>query len=187
MPLAPFSVERSHLLADTAGLQRIEVEIGPGNCGFLLEAARRRADTLFVGIEIRPSSPARATRRGTPPPNVRILCTDARWMVVNLLAPQAIDAYHVYFPDPWWKKRHHKRRLFTPEFCAAAHRTLRTGGAIYVATDVTPVFEGICENLLRAGFTQRPWQGRHDDPACSSYERKYRAQSRQIHQAAFQK
>jgi len=187
VPLRPFSVEREHWLAQTPELSRIEIEIGPGNCGFLIEAARRQPDTLFVGIEIRAASPARAARRGELPANLRMLCTDARWMVSHLLAAQTIDAYHVYFPDPWWKKRHHKRRLFTPEFCQAVHRTLRPGGRIYVATDVTPAFGEIRQRLTESGLAEEPWRGRADDPACSAYEKKYRAQARQIHQAAFAK
>lgn len=167
--------------------ERVEIEIGPGDCGYLKAAAAASPSTLHVGIEIRPSSLAVATRRGTLPPNLRLMVGDASWIVENLLAPGSVDAYHVYFPDPWWKKKHHKRRIFQPRFCEAALSTLVPGGAVLVATDVVPLFAEIRERLVDAGFAEEPWQRNATDTPCSSYERKYRRQGRHFEQAIFRK
>ncbi|MBI5505855.1 MAG: tRNA (guanine-N7)-methyltransferase [Deltaproteobacteria bacterium] len=180
-------VGRDYWLRLAAGLDRVELEIGPGDCGFLTSAAVRRPDTLYVGIEIRPSSVARILERPGLPDNFRLLAGDGRWIVLNLLAPDSIDAYHLYFPDPWWKKRHHKRRLVTDEFAAAAWRTLRPGGCVQVATDVEALFDEIAQALQRAGLVREPWLRDTQDPACGSYERKYRRQGRTFTHALFRK
>jgi len=180
-------VARDYWLGLAGELQRVELEIGPGDCGFLIQAAARNPETLYVGIEIRPSSVARVLARPGLPANFHLLAADGRWIVLNLLAPESIDAYHVYFPDPWWKKRHHKRRLVTDDFAAAAATTLRPGGCVQVATDVAPLFGQIAETLERAGLVRQPWVRDDSDPACSSYERKYRRQGRSFTQALFRK
>src|SRR5262249_12603712 len=59
--------------------------------------------------------------------------------------PASVQAIHVYFPDPWWKKRHHKRRVFTPDFVASCCTALRRGGRLLVATDVPESFELITD------------------------------------------
>lgn len=180
-------IGRDYWLGLARGLQRVELEIGPGDCGFLIEAAARHRETLYVGIEIRQSSVARVVTRPSLPENFRLLAADGRWIVLHLLAAESVDTYHVYFPDPWWKKRHRKRRLINHSFAQAAMRTLRAGGSVRVATDVVPLFEEIAETLLLAGFSREPWMDRGDAPACSSYERKYRRQGRGFAQAIFRK
>jgi len=180
-------VGRDYWLENADGLERVELEIGPGDCGFLIRAAARNPRTLYAGIEIRPSSVARVLARPDLPNNFRLLAGDGRWIVLNLLAPDSIDTYHLYFPDPWWKKRHHKRRLVTDEFAAAVASTLRRGGCVLLATDVEPLFEQIADTLARAGLVRDAWNRDADDPACSSYERKYRLQGRSFAHALFRK
>lgn len=177
-------VDRSFWLEET-GCDRVEIEIGPGNCGFLKAAALAAPRTRFVGIEILPGSLARARRGGPLPPNLHLLEGDGGWMVEHLLAPASIDGFHVYFPDPWWKKRHHKRRIFQPAFCRALARVLAPGAGVHVVTDVVPLFAEIRERLLEAGFRAEPWTRGDDDLACSSYEKKYRQQGRRFEAAVF--
>lgn len=183
---SPGDFGRQQWLAGTA-LERVEIEIGPGSCGFLIGAAERDPRTLFVGIEIQ-ASPLNRARTSRPlPPNLRLIDGDGGWIVRHLLAPASIDAFHVYFPDPWWKKRHHKRRLFQPNFCEAVARTLAPGGSVDVVTDVAPLMAEIRANMEAAGFTAEPWHRDPADPACSSYERKYRRQNRVVYSARFKR
>ena len=165
------------------GVTRVEIEIGTGDGRFLYEAALAAPDTLFVGFEVRASSTARTERRGLPP-NAMIKRLDGRWCVEHLFADASIDAYHTYFPDPWWKKRHPKRRLFTPMFAAALRRTLAPDGCLYVITDVETRYREIAETLEQAGFAPTPWERDPASPAQSSYERKYRRQGRRFSTAA---
>jgi tRNA (guanine-N7-)-methyltransferase len=169
-----------------AGISRVEIEIGSGDGRFLYEAATASPDTLFVGFEVRASSIARTERRGLPP-NAILKRLDGRWCVEHLFADASVDAYHVYFPDPWWKKRHAKRRIFTPTFAAALHRTLKPDGCLYVITDVETRYREIVETLAEAGFVATPWAREAASPAQSSYERKYRVQGRRLCSARFVK
>lgn len=177
---------RDYWLSLAPGVTRVEIEIGSGDGRFLYEAAIASPETLFVGFEVRASSTARTERRGLPRNGI-IKHLDGRWCVEHLFADASIDAYHAYFPDPWWKKRHAKRRIFTPAFCRALHRTLRPDGCLYVITDVETRFREIGGTLAEAGFVSTPWERDPSSPAQSSYERKYRAQGRRLYSAGFLK
>ena len=73
--------------------------------------------------------------------NARMACVDARWFFQTLVPPASVQAVHVYFPDPWWKTRHKKRRVFTPEFATTVEAALIPGGRLCIATDVEEYFE----------------------------------------------
>ena len=168
------------------GTTAVEIEIGPGDGRFLLEAAAAEPSTFFVGIETRLGSVARASARGLPT-NVRVLQLDARFVVEQVLADESIDAFHVYFPDPWWKKRHAKRRLITPSFASAVVRTLKSRGALYLVTDVETRYREMRQVLSETILVEEAWERSPSDPAQSSYERKYRTQGRRLYGARFRK
>ena len=103
----------------------VEIEIGFGKGLYLTTAGCAWPDTNFLGIEIvrkyQYYAATRMTLRGLT--NVRVACADGRVVLRDQVAPKSVDAVHVYFPDPWWKARHRKRRVFTPEFAYRRHRT----------------------------------------------------------------
>lgn len=121
----------------------VELEIGCGKGGFLVAAATGRPSHNFMGLEIDRALSfyiaSRLAKRRLA--NAKIACVDAKVFVCDRIASGSLDALHVYFPDPWWKKRHHKRRLWTPEFADQCVRILRTGGRLHIATDVEEYFE----------------------------------------------
>ena len=178
---------REYWTRSVPGATRIEIEIGPGDGRFLIEAARREPSTVWVGLEARAGLSARVQARADRPPNVHVHHCDARWVIEHLVPDASIDAYHAYFPDPWWKKRHHKRRLFTLGFPAALRRTLKPYGCVYVLSDAEVVFDEAVVSLAEQGFRERAWQREAADPAQSSYERKYRRQGRRLFEACFVK
>lgn len=134
-----------------AGFERhagLVVEIGCGNGEALCAMARREPELNFVGIEVHEPGVGRLLRclHEHDLGNVRVAVHDA----VEVLAEQpgeALDQLRVYFPDPWPKKRHHKRRLVSAAFAAEATRLLRPGGLLHLATDWEPYAEWMHEVL----------------------------------------
>ena len=130
--------------AEVFGYEKpVEIEIGIGKGRFLIDAALRREDVNYVGVEwamkyVRMAH-ARCVRRGLS--NVRFVRVDAREFVEFFVPSRSVSAYHIYFPDPWPKKRHHKRRLFDIEFLSEVERTLVQGGRLWLATDFGEYFD----------------------------------------------
>jgi tRNA (guanine-N7-)-methyltransferase len=124
--------------------------------------------------------------------NVRLVKADARLFLRDCVAAGSVAAVHVYFPDPWWKKRHLKRRVFTPEFAAACTRVLRPGGRLHVATDVEDYYHVIRELLARE-TALRPLPppdekaAEHDLDYLTNFERKFRKEGRPIWRAVYDK
>jgi tRNA (guanine-N7-)-methyltransferase len=129
----------------------VEIEVGMGKGLFLLNSALARPNTNFFGIEIVRKYQLYATTRFAirELPNVKTVCADARWVFRRFVSPGSVATVHVYFPDPWWKARHKKRRVFTPGFAADSARILRTGGRLLIATDVEEYF-GVMTGIIRA-------------------------------------
>jgi len=152
----------------------VEVEIGPGRGDVLRAFATARPDVNFFGIEHARGAAEVLARRldvlGLT--NARVICGDAPCVLHRLVPPASIAAHHVYFPDPWPKRRHAKRRLFTPAFVADLERTLVPGGVVHVATDLAWLFDEIRAGLLGARFVERPAIPAPARPT-TKFERKY--------------
>ncbi len=119
----------------------VAVEIGPGRGEFLRAMARRRPDWNFFAIE-RSAARSRALSHlleRDALANARVLCADASCLLAQFPAG-CVAALFVQFPDPWWKRRHHKRRLWTPAFAATARHILAPGATVEFLTDVEATF-----------------------------------------------
>lgn len=119
----------------------VAVEIGPGRGEFLLASAQRAPAHNFYAIE-RSAARTRAiaaklARGGVD--NASVLWADAG-CVIDLLPESCVAAFHIQFPDPWWKRRHQRRRLWTPRFVAALCRALVPNGTVELLTDVGDYF-----------------------------------------------
>jgi tRNA (guanine-N7-)-methyltransferase len=122
--------------------------------------------------------------------NVRVTCADARLLLRDRMPAASVRAVHVYFPDPWWKTRHHKRRVFTPEFAALCERALGLGGHLLVATDVEDYAALVHETV--AGHTRlveaeppAEHEPAHAMDYLTNFERKFRQQGKAIHRLRF--
>lgn len=174
--------------------QPVQVEVGFGKGLFLVTAAQTLPAHNFLGIEISRkyqlfTANRLAKRRLT---NVRLVRADARQFFREHLATASVHALHIYFPDPWWKRRHHKRRLFTEDFAAQCVRLLQPGGVLYLASDVADYFAYItqlldaCPGLVRRQELQPPLPGLSVD-YLTNFARKYRQQGRAIYQAQYER
>jgi len=151
----------------------VEVEIGPGRGDVLLAFAAAAPGRNFFGIEhaggAAAALAARAAARGLA--NVRVVAGDARYIVTELVPDASVAAYHVYFPDPWPKTRHRKRRLASAGFAAALARTLAPGGTVDVASDLGALVEAFAAELERAALVRVP--GARAERPTTVFERKY--------------
>jgi tRNA (guanine-N7-)-methyltransferase len=169
----------------------VEMEVGFGKGLFLLNAALRSPEVNFFGIEImRKYQLFTATRMAVRKlTNVRLACADARNFTRERIPGESVGAIHVYFPDPWWKKRHHKRRVFTEEFVDSCVRALRQGGHYHLATDV-PDYFAVMQELCsaRAELEQLPISTALDDQDyLTNFERKARLVGQPVHRALYRK
>jgi tRNA (guanine-N7-)-methyltransferase len=172
----------------------VEVEVGFGKGLFLITAAQANPQVNFFGIEIvRKYQLFTATRLAKRKlPNVRLTCADARIFLRNHVAAGSVQAVHVYFPDPWWKKRHRKRRVFTGEFAGECERIIRAGGLLHVVTDVEGYF-GVIVGTIAQNKSLRPAtppsasEAAHDLDYLTNFERKFRKEGRPIYRAAYSK
>ena len=123
------------------------VEIGFGNGEATWRMARARPDENFLGIEVHRAGVGRLLlaleQRGIE--NVRVACADAVDFLKLRVAPDSLAGVRIYFPDPWPKKRHHKRRLVQPEFVALLASRMREGAILHLATDWAPYAEHMRE------------------------------------------
>lgn len=125
------------------------MEIGFGDGSLLLELAAAAPDTDFIGVEVHPPGVGRCLlgieSRGLT--NVRVIAHDAVEVLSQQIAPGSLDEVLLYFPDPWPKKRHHKRRIVQPAFAALVADRLKPGGRFRLATDWEPYAEWMLEVL----------------------------------------
>src|SRR5688572_4623529 len=131
-------------LAVLFGVTRpLEVEVGTGKGLFLSAAAQTTPEHSFLGIEIGRKyarfAAARLAKQNAP--NALVVCGDALELFQKWLPVASLTAVHVYFPDPWWKKRHKKRRVLSEEFLRDVERTLLPGGRLHFWTDVEEYFQ----------------------------------------------
>jgi tRNA (guanine-N7-)-methyltransferase len=172
----------------------VEIEIGPGKGGFLLALARNTPEHNFFGVEI---SKRRALRLASlierdGPANAVAIHADVTCLLPLMIWPESVMTYHLYFPDPWWKRRHHSRRLFRDDFVTAVVRTLAPGGEILLASDVDQYFAEIVRRLstvpeLRQFSWERDQATRRGKLILTDFERKYRHEGRPVFYAGFRK
>ncbi|NOX19949.1 MAG: tRNA (guanosine(46)-N7)-methyltransferase TrmB [Nitrospirae bacterium] len=140
--------------------KKVVLEIGFGRGDFLLKKANQCQDTLFIGVEVFLAGVAKLLRRmvnydnkSNPlPENILISTNDVRVVLSEIIPEAFIDRVYILFPDPWPKKRHHKRRLLKVEFINMLTKKLKKEGDIIVATDCESYAEEIMNNFQKAGY-----------------------------------
>jgi len=182
----PLGLEVRNLPKPVTGLalfgntKPVELEIGTGKGTFLAQESSRRNDVNFIGLE-------RANRywrhasdrlRRRECWNARIVLADAGYFLAEFVPDGAIAAVHVHFPDPWPKKRHHKRRLIQQKLIRQVERILVSGGRLQIVTDHDDYYAHI-EEVIRASSLVRsnyvPPASADDEGLLvgSNFERKY--------------
>jgi tRNA (guanine-N7-)-methyltransferase len=172
----------------------LEVEVGSGKGLFLQNAALGTPEHDFLGIEVAFKYArfiaARLAKRNIA--NAKAVHGDALMLFRERLPDESLAAVHVYFPDPWWKARHHKRRVMTEAFLADVVRTLQPGGRLHFWTDVKEYFEGTLELIARTtplagpiGVAEKAAE--HDLDFRTHFERRMRLHGEPVYRSEFLK
>lgn len=170
----------------------VELEIGIGKGLFLTFAAKEHPEHNFLGIEYARKYLKIAKNRleKRPLSNARLICTEAFSFIEDHVADASLHTVHIYFPDPWPKARHHKRRIFTPAFLKMVFNKLVPGGFLLIATDHAGYWEWMCErlnaqtDLVPCDRLPTPVEGTQ---GLTNYEIKYQKEGRVINRAGYQK
>jgi tRNA (guanine-N7-)-methyltransferase len=165
----------------------LNVELGAGHGGFALAFAALNPRANLVAIEMRKKfadlTRARAVSRGLT--NLVSLRADARVELPRLFAEDSVAAIFLHFPDPWWKRRHEKRRLVAQGFASLLLSRLVSGGLLDVRTDVRERAEEMAVILEAAGFLNEAGPGRfaprRDDEIPSTREKRYLASGEPVY------
>ena len=172
----------------------LEIEVGSGKGLFLGSAASMQPEHDFLGMEIAHRyarfAAARLAQRQLP--NAVVMSGDALRVFRELLPYNSLVAVHVYFPDPWWKARHKKRRVMNEAFAADIQRTLQPGGQLHFWTDVEEYFQTTLELLAANTRLEGPLEvpelsPEHDMDYRTHFERRMRLHGESVHRALFRK
>lgn len=172
----------------------LEIEVGSGKGLFLANVAAAQPEMNFLGIEIEGKYAAYAAGKlaSVNLKNVHLVHGDAQRFFVGWLPADCVSAVHVYFPDPWWKKRHRKRRVMNERFAAQIERVLATAGRLHFWTDVEEYFQVTLELLaqhtkLAGPFDVAELPPAHDLDYRTHFERRVRQAGEKVFRAEYRK
>ncbi len=167
----------------------LELEIGSGKGTFLVQQATATPQVNYLGIEYARSfwryAADRCRRHGLE--NVRLVHTEAAAFVQYRLPNACLRKVHIYFPDPWPKKRHHKRRLIQAPFLRLLHPKLEPAARVHITTDHTSYYQWILEHAHQVDdlYERSPFQAlgsaQEGELVGTNFERKYRRLGRSFH------
>jgi len=166
----------------------LHVDLGCGDGSFLCEIARQFPKRNFLGIERLAKRVAKVRRKAENIENVRVLRADTLFAVQHLLPECSVEAFYLLFPDPWPKRRHQLRRIFTRDFLEAIATALEKHGTLRVATDQLDYFHQI-ERISRAHlqFQAVPLSPDNLVLPVTKFERKFREQGAPIYRLTLRK
>jgi tRNA (guanine-N7-)-methyltransferase len=190
----PFEPRPLDLAALFGRVAACTLEIGFGNGDNLLALAAAEPQRDFLGVEVHPPGVGHLLRNAAAQglTNLRVIQHDAVEVLQQQIPAESLDSLLVLFPDPWHKKRHHKRRLVSPDFAALAASRLRPGGTLQLATDWEPYAEAMLEvlnaaALLRNRAADRRFVPRNPGRILTRFERRGERLGHAVHDLCFER
>ncbi len=178
---------RERGLASVLGPPPVVLEIGFGRAELLIDLAARQPGCRFLGVEVSRKRVAKAARRveRSELANLKLVHAPAEYLLERVLGEDLVGECWINFPDPWPKKRHHKRRLFQPAFLALLSRVMQPGARLHAATDHPGYAEWIAETLAGARQFENlaapaRWLDTPPERCVTSYEAQWLAEGRRI-------
>jgi tRNA (guanine-N7-)-methyltransferase len=168
--------------------QPLEVELGCGDASFLVEYARRNPAKNFIGVERLLGRLQKLDRKGRRAGlnNLRGIRIESVYFLQYLLPPHAAAALHVYFPDPWPKKKHRRHRLINELFPALARTALAPGGQVFLRTDDADYFQQMNEVFEAAKAFEKIATSAELAEIVTDFERDFNVQGIPTLHAAYQ-
>jgi len=172
----------------------VELEVGSGKGLFLRTAAAAHPEINYLGVEIAPRyarfAAAGLAKRSLT--NAIVAIAHVGDVFDQLLPDESLAAIHIYFPDPWWKRRHQKRRIINEPFVRQLERTLRFGGSLHFWSDVEEYFDLTLKLLAEHTRLEGPLPvpeatPTHDMDYRTHFERRTRLHGQQVYRAEFRK
>jgi tRNA (guanine-N7-)-methyltransferase len=168
----------------------LHVDLGCGDASFLCELAQRYPERNFLGTEKLVGRVTKACRKAASLQNVRVLNVESSYAARYLLPEASVETFYLLFPDPWPKRRHHRRRIVNLDFLNSIHRALANDGVLRIATDQFDYFRQI-ERLAQEldGLKPSSFQITQVDVDLpfTKFERRFREMGAPIYRLALRK
>lgn len=172
----------------------VVLEIGYGMGDSLLSMAQEERDKNFIGIEVHPPGVGRLVNEAgkLALPNIKTYCADAMDVLENCISDRSLARIQLYFPDPWHKKRHHKRRILQSGFAEVMALKLISGGLFHACTDWTPYAEHMLEVLNNSAILnnlspEKIWVNKPIWRPGTKFERRGRSLGHEVHDLLFER
>ena len=168
--------------------QLLDVELGSGDGSFLAEYARRHPNRNFIGVERLMGRLRKLEKKGRRSglSNLRGVRIESSYFVEYLLPGKSVEAFHIYFPDPWPKRKHRRHRLISERFPELAHQALRHGGKVYLRTDDRDYFEQMVSVFAAAPAFEKIETPVELSELLTDFEKDFRAKGVETLRAAYQ-
>jgi tRNA (guanine-N7-)-methyltransferase len=185
----PSIIDRLDLARLFSSSQPLEVELGSGDGSFLVNRAKVVPSRNFIGVErllgrLRKME-RKAKRAGLA--NLRAVRIESSYFLQHLLPLQSLTALHIYFPDPWPKRKHWRHRLINPTFPSSAARALVSGGTVFLRTDDAAYFSQMREVFSASTEFKSVEAPPELSELLTDFEREFHAQGTPTLRAAYQK
>jgi tRNA (guanine-N7-)-methyltransferase len=164
----------------------LHVDLGCGDGAFLCALAQRLPEKNFLGIERLLGRVNAAASKAARIGNVRVLRVESSYALHYLLPARSVETFYLLFPDPWPKRRHHRRRLVTADFLQSIAETLGPDGKFHIATDQRDYFEQIIALAAANPYLARAEASDVDLP-CTNFEARFRAEAAPIYRLLLRK
>lgn len=165
----------------------LHVDLGCGDGMFLCDLAKRMPERNFLGIERLLGRVRSASHKTAGVNNVRVLRAETSYAVRYLLPKNSVEIFHLLFPDPWPKRRHHQRRIFTANFMSAIAAALMKNGVLRVATDESDYFKHIAKLAGQSREFAVSEVNDHCHFPVSTFEKKFKNNGVNIHRLELRK
>ncbi|MBN2695476.1 hypothetical protein JXR93_12510 [bacterium] len=137
--------------------KELHIEIGYGSGIVLRDRVLKKRDALHVGFEVQLRFVYRLKKfiSKFQVENLYVEGADAKYMIPRFLEPESVDRFYIYYPDPWWKKKHKKYMLFDYNFISDLYRTMKKGAVLNIKTDVEEYYQRIVEMFDKFGYFEK--------------------------------